>query len=71
MTKNPDQPPLAGPDTQSAPRAKGGGTYGQQDFSVSAQRSRLETDQLGDRPISVDQAEVYDAADSTAPKAVP
>jgi hypothetical protein len=32
--------PLATPKTQTAPRARGGGTGGQEDFSRSAQRSR-------------------------------
>jgi len=32
--------PPATPETQTAPRARAGGTGGQQDFSKSAQRSR-------------------------------
>jgi len=48
MTKSLDDRPIAGPKTQSAPEARGGGTYGQQDFTKAAQRSKLETTHADD-----------------------
>jgi hypothetical protein len=46
--KNTQAKPLAGPDTQGAVSARSGGSYGQGDFSKSAQRSRAHKDRQSD-----------------------
>ena len=46
----PQDRPLAGPDTQTKPAAHAGGTYGQNDFSISAQSSRHRTERRSDLP---------------------
>lgn len=48
MTRSKEKPPRATSAVQAAPAARGGGTYGQEDFTTAAQPSRLQTDQLDD-----------------------
>jgi hypothetical protein len=70
MTEPSTTPPPAGPETQSLPQAKGGGTYGQGDFTKAAQRSKLETDHLDAAPPEPEDGvpEVASGADKPTPK---
>lgn len=62
MTRPTQTPEPAGPTTQTAERARGGGTYDQGDFTTAAQRSKLETDHLDQSPATPGAAGVADAA---------